>query len=169
MLANPRRKPAPPVEPRYRRAAQIVSDKVGTHLLKPIEFIPRELKLEVDPQGIVAVAQLLRDDPEIHCELLTNVSGVDMRDHVQVVYQLHSLVNGLTVQLRVRLDREKPVVPSLMPVYPSANWLERETYDMMGVQFSGHPDLRRIMLDDDFDGHPQRKDFVPPAYRGRES
>jgi NADH/F420H2 dehydrogenase subunit C len=140
---------------------------VGAQLAAPIVFEPRLMKLEVDPAGILEVAQVVRDAPELDCNLLTLVSGVDMGDHIAVVYHLHSLGNGLSVQMRVRLDRDNPVVDSLVSLWPAANWLERETYDLVGVQFAGHPDPRRIMLDDDFVGHPLRKDFLPPAYRNR--
>lgn len=167
MLTNLRRRPPAPVPSRYRLAAKALEDAVGQYLAAPIVFEPRLMKLEVVPEGILAVGQALRDLPELNFDLLTLVSGVDMRDHVAVVYHLHSLANGLTAQVRVRLDHAHPTVDSLVSVWPSANWLERETYDLVGVVFTGHPDLRRIMLDDDFVGHPLRKDFLPPAYRGR--
>lgn len=167
MLANARRRPPAPVEPKYRLAAQAIQDKVGRHLAAPVAFEPRLMKLEVEPAGLIEVAQVLRDAAELDCNLLTLVSGVDMRDHIAVVYHMHSLANGLSVQMRVKLDHANPRVDSVVSLWPGANWLERETYDMLGVQFAGHPDPRRIMLDDDFAGFPLRKDFLPPAYRQR--
>ncbi len=167
MLVSVRRRPPTPIAPAFRRAAELINAKAGQYLLAPIAFLPRALGLEVDPAGLREVARLLRDEPEIACDMLSCVSGTDMLDHIQVVYHLHSLPNGLTIQMRVHLDKEKPVVDSLVPVWPGADWLERETYDLLGVEFKGHPDLRRILLSDDFVGHPLRKDYLPPAYQGR--
>ncbi len=165
MVLNVRRKPAAPPAPRYRQAAETISGKYGQHLVGPIAFEERALKLEADPAGLRELALALRDDPALGFNYLSCVSGVDMKDHIQVVYHVHSLANVLTAQLRVKLDRDNPVVDSLVPVWPGANWLERETYDLVGVQFAGHPDPRRILTDDDFVGHPLRKDYLPPAYR----
>jgi len=168
MLQTVRRRPPAPPAPQYRRAVEIVNAKVGQYLTSPVTFPPRAMAFDVDPAGLVEVARLLRDEPEIGCNFLSCVSGVDMGDHIQVVYHCHSLPNVITVQLRVRLDREKPQVDSLVSVWPGANWQEREVYDLLGVHFASHPDLRRILLDDDFVGHPLRKDYLPPAYRGRD-
>src|SRR5262249_45101883 len=77
------------------------------------------------------------------------------------VYHLRSLTRGQLLQIKVRLDHEKPEVDSVVSVWPTANWLERETYDMYGVRYVGHPDLRRMLLDDDFEGHPLLKSFQP--------
>lgn len=169
MLGTVRGRPPAPPEPQYRRAAEAINAKVGQFLVGPVNFLPRALAFDVDPAAIREVARVLRDEPEIGCDFISCVSGVDMGDHMQVVYHCHSLWNVITVQMRVRLDREKPTVDSLVPIWPGANWLERETYDLLGVHFTGHPDLRRIMLSDDFVGHPLRKDYLPPAYQGRVS
>ncbi|MHB1131859.1 MAG: NADH-quinone oxidoreductase subunit C [Chloroflexota bacterium] len=165
MALNVRRRPPAPPAPRYLRAAAVIEEKAKQYLVGPLEIAPDCLKLEVDAEGLRALAQLLRDDPELGFNYLSCVSGVDMKDHMQVVYHLHALARVLTVQLRVRLDRDNPVVDSVVPVWPTANWLERETYDLLGIEFSGHPDPRRIFLDDDFVGHPLRRDFLAPAYR----
>lgn len=169
MLSNVRRRPPAAPAPRYQRAAELIVKEYGQYLVAPIAFEERALRLEVDPEGLLALARALRDDPKLGFNYLSCVSGVDMRDHVQVVYHCHSLANVLTAQLRVKLDRDKPEVDSVVPVWPGANWLERETYDLVGVHFTGHPDLRRIMMDEDFVGYPLRKDFLPPAYRQREA
>lgn len=169
MLMNVRRKPPTPPEPRYRRAAELIAAKYGQYLVGAINFQERMLGLTVEPEGLLALATALRDDPELGFNYLSCVSGVDMMDHIQVVYHCHSLANVLTAQLRVILDRDEPMVASVVPVWPGANWLERETYDLLGVRFQGHPDMRRIMMDEDFVGYPLRKDFLPPAYRQREA
>ena len=82
-----------------------------------------------------------------------------MVDHLESIYHFRSLRNNWLLQIRVKVPNDNPRVPSLVSVYPSANWLERETYDLFGIVFEGHPDLRRILLDDDFFGFPLRKSF----------
>jgi NADH:ubiquinone oxidoreductase subunit C len=84
-----------------------------------------------------------------------------MRDHLEVVYHLRSLSRNWLLQVKVKLEPEKPQVDSLVGVWTSANWLERETYDLFGMVFVGHPDLRRILLDDEFEGYPLLKSFHP--------
>jgi NADH/F420H2 dehydrogenase subunit C len=103
------------------------------------------------------VSRALRD--EIGFEMLTSVSGVDMIDHMEALYHFRSLQKNWLLQARVKVPNEAPQIVSLVSLYPSANWLERETYDLFGITFLGHPDLRRILLDDEFEGYPLRKDF----------
>jgi NADH/F420H2 dehydrogenase subunit C len=125
------------------------------------------LNLEVDRTHLVAVCRFLRD--QLNFDLLSCISGVDMLDHLETVYHLRSLTRGQLLQLKVRLDAEKPEVDSVVSVWPTANWLERETYDLFGIRFTGHPDLRRMLLDDDFEGYPLLKSFhqVPVTVKQR--
>ncbi len=115
------------------------------------------LSLDIDRTNLVAVCRFLRD--QLGFDLLSCISGVDMLDHLETVYHVRSIVRGQLLQLKVRLDHEKPEVDSVVSVWPTANWLERETYDMFGIKFAGHPDLRRMLLDDDFEGYPLLKSF----------
>jgi NADH/F420H2 dehydrogenase subunit C len=115
------------------------------------------LGIEVEATHLVAVCRFLRD--QLGFDLLSCISGVDMLDHLETVYHVRSLTRGQLLQIKVRLDHEKPEVSSVVSVWPTANWLERETYDMYGIRFSGHPDLRRMLLDDDFEGYPLLKSF----------
>jgi len=115
------------------------------------------LGLEVDSTNLVAVCRFLRD--QLGFDLLSCISGVDMLDHIETVYHVRSLTRGQLMQIKVRLDHEKPEVDSVVSVWPTANWLERETYDLYGIKFAGHPDLRRMLLDDDFVGYPLLKSF----------
>jgi NADH/F420H2 dehydrogenase subunit C len=115
--------------------------------------------IEVSAEQLLDVARLLRD--ALGFEMMTCVSGVDMIDHLESVYHFRSLRNNWLLQARVKLPAENPRVASLVSLYPSANWLERETYDLFGIVYEGHPDLRRILLDDDFFGHPLLKSFRP--------
>ncbi|MGH2507640.1 MAG: NADH-quinone oxidoreductase subunit C, partial [Ktedonobacteraceae bacterium] len=115
------------------------------------------LSLDIERTKLVAVCRFLRD--QLGFDLLSSISGVDMLDHLESVYHIRSLTRGQLLQLKVRLDHEKPEIESVVSVWPTANWLERETYDMYGIHFVGHPDLRRMLLDDDFEGYPLLKSF----------
>ncbi|BAS27663.1 NADH-quinone oxidoreductase subunit C [Limnochorda pilosa] len=119
------------------------------------------LEVEVEPGRLVEVATYLRDDPELRFDYLAMLSGVDrLEEGFEVVDHLTSLEKGLRLILRTRVPRSEPVCPSVTGVWPGADWHERETYDLMGVRFEGHPDLRRILLREDWEGHPLRKDYV---------
>jgi NADH/F420H2 dehydrogenase subunit C len=115
--------------------------------------------VEVERAALVPFCRALRD--ELGFEMLTSVSGVDMRDHLESVYHLRSLSRNWLLQVGVKLAPDRPEVDSLVGLWSSANWLERETYDLFGITYVGHPDLRRILLDDEFEGFPLLKSFHP--------
>jgi NADH-quinone oxidoreductase subunit C len=128
-----------------------------------------EVTIAVKPEDLVAVATALRDAPDLRFEELIDLCGVDYRDYggggwsgprFAVVYHLLSVTHNRRVRMRVfAADDELPVVDSVIGVWPSANWYEREAFDLFGIVFTGHPDLRRILTDYGFIGHPFRKDF----------
>jgi NADH-quinone oxidoreductase subunit C len=125
-----------------------------------------ELTLLAERERIAEVMTGLRDDPEFRFHLLIDLCGVDYPDRPRrfdVVYHLLSLTKNLRIRVKVQTDEEVPV-PSLVSVYPNANWYEREAFDLVGVLFDGHPDLRRILTDYGFTGHPLRKDFPMTGY-----
>lgn len=120
-----------------------------------------ELMLETSPGSILALLTFLRDDPRCLFKQLIDICGVDWPEREKrfdVVYNLLSLKNNQRIRIKVATDETTPV-PSAAPVYSSAGWFERETYDLYGVWFADHPDLRRILTDYGFEGHPLRKDF----------
>ena len=120
-----------------------------------------QLSVNVQPKAIVAVAQFLRDDPQLRYNFLENLCGVDYlgrSPRFEVVYHLLSLTNRHRVCLKVGLADPTPTVASLTPLWSTANYQEREAYDMLGIVFEGHPSLDRILMPDDWEGHPQRKD-----------
>ena len=122
-----------------------------------------ETTLVIRPADLVAVARLLRDDPDLAYAILMDCCGLDrlqlgQQPRFAVVYQLYSLRHNRSLRLLV-LVAEDEAVPSLTGIWPGVNWYEREVYDLFGVSFAGHPDLRRILMPDDFVGHPLRKDF----------
>jgi NADH-quinone oxidoreductase subunit C len=118
-----------------------------------------ELTLDIEPGEIVRVAKTLRD--EFAFSVLIDVCGVDWPQRAlrfDVVYHLLSLANNSRVRLKLQTDENTPV-PTITGIYPAANWFERETFDMYGVSFADHPDLRRLLTDYGFSGYPLRKDF----------
>jgi NADH-quinone oxidoreductase subunit C len=143
--------------------------------------------IEVSPDGIAEVCEYLRDDAELRLNMLNCVSGVDYFEadpkkaakagwepHTEVVYHLSSTIKKHTLVLKVILPRwkdgvegELPEVQSVSGVFSTANWHEREVFDLSGVRFTGHPNLRRILCPEDWVGHPLRKDYeMPLEYHG---
>lgn len=92
---------------------------------------------------------------------IQNYSGVDYQTHMEVVCHLYSFIRKERIAIRVKADREQPTFPSLTSLFPAANWNEREMYDLLGFHFEGHPNLTRILMPDDWEGHPLRKDYEP--------
>ncbi len=120
-----------------------------------------ELTLQAKAGEIVKVAQFLRDDPKCRFQSFTDLCGVDWPARAKrfdVVVHLLSPKRNLRVRIKVETDEDTPV-PSITGVFPGANWFEREAYDLYGILFTGHPELRRLLTDYGFDGHPLRKDF----------
>ena len=120
-----------------------------------------ELTIKVAAVDIVAVLTKLRDDPALQFEILIDIAGVDYparANRFEVVYHLLSPRKNLRIRVKLETN-DIDQVPSAIPAYPAANWYEREAYDFYGILFTGHPDLRRILTDYGFDGHPLRKDF----------
>jgi len=133
-----------------------------------------ELTFYVRRDQLPQVARTLRDDPQLAFELCTGVSGVHYPDELgrelHAVYHLVSITRNRRLRLEVIAPDADPHVPSLVDVYPTNNWHERETWDFFGIVFDGHPALTRIEMPDDWKGHPQRKDYplggIPVEYRG---
>ncbi|MGD1954873.1 MAG: NADH-quinone oxidoreductase subunit C [Sphingomonadales bacterium] len=120
-----------------------------------------ELTLVGRAEAIGKILRFLRDDPECLCKQLVDICGVDYparSKRFEVVYNLLSFQQNLRIRVKVEADADTPV-PSVVELFPSANWYEREAWDMYGIYFSDHPDLRRLLTDYGFSGHPLRKDF----------
>ncbi|WP_374120372.1 NADH-quinone oxidoreductase subunit C [Mesorhizobium onobrychidis] len=124
-------------------------------------FAYSELTISVEPHDLIEVVTFLRDDKNCQFISIIDVCGADYPSRAKrfdVVYHLLSPKQNIRIRIKVQAD-EETVVPSITGVYLGADWFERETYDLYGVLFSGHPDLRRILTDYGFEGHPLRKDF----------
>jgi len=143
---------------------QAIGDKVVAALpgaVNESKFLFGELTLTVDPVRIIDVLTFLRDDPGARFVSMIDISGADYPEREKrfdIVYHLLSPKMNRRIRLKVMTDEETPVA-SATEVYSGADWYEREIYDLFGVMFVGHPDLRRILTDYGFDGHPLRKDF----------
>lgn len=133
-----------------------------------------EITFHVRRDDLLAVARHLRDDPRLRFELCSGVSGVhypdDTGNELHAVYHLLSMTHNRRIRLEVSIPDADPHIPSLVGIYPTNDWHERETYDMFGIIFDGHPALARILMPDDWPGHPQRKDYplggIPVEYKG---
>jgi NADH-quinone oxidoreductase subunit C len=117
------------------------------------------------PAAIRAVCTFLKNDPELDFKILTTVTCVDRlalpenSPRFEVIYHLHSLKTGKRLRLKARLEADKPEIDSVQPVWKTANWWERMVWDMYGIKFAGHPNLKRLYMYEEFVGHPLRKDY----------
>ncbi|PPK69461.1 NADH-quinone oxidoreductase subunit C [Actinokineospora auranticolor] len=135
-----------------------------------------EITFYVRREHLLELCRLLRDETSLRFELCSSVSGVDygvdVPQRLHSVYHLTSMTYRRRIRLEVAVDVDDPHVPSVVEVYPTADWHERETWDMFGIVYDGHPALTRILMPDDWDGHPQRKDYplggIPVEYKGAE-
>ncbi len=153
---------------RLNKLQEDLRSVVGDRLAS-IDFALGEVTAVVAPDNLVQVMMLLRDHPDLNFAQLSDLCGVDYRDHAAaediprrfaVVYHLLSLEHNLRLRVRTFCaDDDFPVVDSIVAIWPAANWFEREAFDLFGIMFSGHPDLRRLLTDYGFVGHPFRKDF----------
>jgi NADH-quinone oxidoreductase subunit C len=143
--------------PALRRLLAALPDAVhGTHAHRG------DATVVVAAEQVDRVLGLLRDDPELCFEMLSDVTCVDHlgeEPRFEVVYHLYSVAKNHRVRVKARVSEARPELPSAVGLYPSADWMEREVWDLYGVRFRGHPDLRRILLYDGFEGHPLRKDY----------
>jgi NADH-quinone oxidoreductase subunit C len=148
------------MDERLTELGNIVAQWLGEDLLD--RTIARgELTIQVAPARIVDVVRFLRDDPRLQFWSFIDLCGVDYPQRAKrfdVVYHLLSPKQNARIRIKLETDETTPV-PSVVELFPAANWWEREAYDLYGILFSGHPDLRRILTDYGFDGHPLRKDF----------
>ncbi|HEV2297219.1 MAG TPA: NADH-quinone oxidoreductase subunit C [Candidatus Acidoferrales bacterium] len=136
-------------------AAEVVSFRGETTIV-----VPRE--------RLVGTAEFLKSDPELAFDFLSDITAVDrfpVEPRFEVNYHLTSLKNRARLRLKVKVTAKDAVIATVTTLWPTANWHEREIFDLMGVRFEGHPNLTRILMPDDWEGHPHRKDYPVEGYR----
>ena len=143
------------------REVEKVRERFG-EALKEVVYFRGEDTLVVAPESILEICRFLKEDPEMGFDLLVDVTGIHFLEReysYEVVYHLLSLARRRRLRLRVRLG-EAGEIDSVTSIWRGADWHEREAFDLVGIRFKGHPDLRRILMPEDFEGHPLRKDFA---------
>lgn len=141
-----------------------LTSKFGAEIVVGEELTGLQPALFITKSDLVRVCSFLRDEKDLYFDFLSNLTAVDYESHFTIVYHLNSLPYQHTLVLKVQLEGERsldalPEIPSVASVWQTADWHEREAFDLMGVYFDGHPDLRRILLPDDWEGYPLRKDY----------
>ena len=136
-----------------------VAERIGAAVPDAVEET-EEGWVRIRADKLVEVARFLHDNRELDARYLQSLSGLDRYDHFEVVYHLASLSHNHELVLKVRADHEQPEVPSVVSVWLGAHLQEREAYDLLGITFTDHPDLKRLFLWEGFPGHPLRKDFM---------
>jgi NADH-quinone oxidoreductase subunit C len=159
VLSTPR--PTIDLAPVRDALANTLGDRARVSLLHDM------IVVDVDAAHLVEVATIVRDDPATRCDLYSVNAGVDTGTELRSVTFVRGVETHVFVMLRTPCDSAEPHVPTLSSVWVGANWCERETYDMFGIVFDDHPDLRRIFLEESFPGHPMRKTFLPPRSDAR--
>ncbi len=161
----------------FDEAADKLTELLGADYAEVVESVVvefGELTFNVRREHLVRFVQLLRDDPDLRFEMCPSVSGVhwlgDAGRELHSVYHFLSITHSRRLRVETTCPTTDPHVPSITSVYPTADWHERETYDFFGIIYDGHPGLTRIMMPDDWHGHPQRKDYplggIPVEYKG---
>jgi NADH-quinone oxidoreductase subunit C len=151
-------------DPRLERIVKCIEEFVGEQAIEEAYInekgggIPT---LVIRSEHWLETAKIVKQNPELSLHYLRSMSGVDYEKYLEVVYHFINLTTKLELCVKVRTDRVHPAVPSLTSLWQTADWNEREIYDLFGIDFPGHPNLTRIMLPDDWEGHPLRKDYEP--------
>ena len=141
-------------------AVAVAVESFDAEALAHARYERGELTLEIAPAKIVSVCEFLKSDQKfIRLSTVTAVDRYPAEPRFEVVYHLHSIERNERLRLKCRLPGAGPVIESVTSVWRSANWYEREVFDLFGIHFINHPDLRRIMMPDDWEGHPLRKDY----------
>ncbi len=147
-----------------------LKDKFAAEIIDVSDFRD-QVSVSVKPERIIDICRYLHDDPELYMDYLVDLCGVDYPDRkyrFEVVYNLYSIKHKHRIMLKALIKEKDPNVDSVVPIWVGADWLERETCDMYGIVFNGHPDLRRILMPEDWEGYPLRKDYPLKGPEGYE-
>ncbi|MDH4161768.1 MAG: NADH-quinone oxidoreductase subunit C [Nitrospirota bacterium] len=148
----------------------LISAKLGASVRSMEAMKNNDLMVVLDLKDFIASLGTLKNDPALGFSTLMNHLGVDYGDRMAVIYNLYSQVHRAKITVRVFLDRKQPEIPSLERAFPGIGWYERETFDLLGIRFTGHSNMKRLLLPEDWEGYPLRKDYVyPTSYNGIET
>jgi NADH-quinone oxidoreductase subunit C len=153
-----------PNQPRLDRIVQLIKEHVADNAVAEAVINERDRHiptLTIQNEHWAAVARFVNSNEELQLNYLSNLSGVDYETYMETVYYIGSLTTKHDYCFKVKTNREAPSIPSVTPIWSTADWNEREAFDLLGIEYPGHPDLRRIMMPDDWVGHPLRKDYEP--------
>jgi NADH-quinone oxidoreductase subunit C len=153
-----------PNQPYLDKYVKVIEEHLGKDVLENayINKLSKDVPtLVVKKDTYYKVAQFLKYNEQLGFDYLSELHGTDFQTHMEVYVHLYSYKNHQSVALKVKIDRDDPVIDSLVPLWPGANWPECEAYDLLGIRFNGHPNLIRILLGENWIGHPLRKDYEP--------
>jgi NADH-quinone oxidoreductase subunit C len=156
--------PPSPKQPVVDGYAKLISEKISPEAVESAfinqtnDHLPT---LSIKKEFWVQVAELFKNHSDLAFDYMQNYSGVDYETYLEIVVHLYSMSRGERVCFKVKSDREVAKLPTITHLWEAANWNEREIYDLLGIEFTGHPDMRRMFLPEDWVGHPLRKDYVP--------
>ncbi len=145
----------------------LLIEKFGEGIVLSENSFYTQSQLQISPEKIVEVCFFLRDTDQLYFDYMTCLTGMDNgpeKKTMEVLYHLYSIPYNHSIVLRVETNRENPEVPTISNIWRTADWHEREAYDMFGIKFTNHPDLRRILLPADWEGFPLRKDYLEQEY-----
>lgn len=146
---------------------ELLGEKLGRFIVKADKMHNNDLLLLIKKEDLLSVMGILKNDSEMRFNCLMNHLGVDYTESFAVIYNLYSFKLKKKVTVKAYVERENPEVDSVESVFKGINWFERETYDLLGIQFRGHSNLKRLLLPSDWEGHPLRKDYAyPEEYNG---
>lgn len=151
--------------PDFHDVVSVISGACGLNVVTDEATTPKTVVVEA--HHILKVCTTLQADPSCYFDMLSCLTGLDNGPEtgtMEVIYNLYSVPFNTHLMLRVVIPRDNPELPSIIPVYKTADWHEREAFDLFGIRFTGHPDLRRILLPGDWEGHPLRKDYKHQEY-----
>ena len=143
-----------------RKALEMIAKKSKEAGIKAgLELVFGQVDATIDAVDIVAMCKLLKQDKDLSFEYIRSITGSDLEDRFEIVYSLYSFIRGWSVNIKVRLEHEKPSIDSIIGVYRGADWFEREIWEMLGIDIKGHQDLKPLLLVGDEDFYPLRKSY----------
>lgn len=152
---------------KFDKIITVLTNQFGEDSILSKDTTSTPESIRIEPSKLLEVMGFLQADERLYFDSLSCLTAVDNgveSDSIELIYNLYSIPYDHHLMVKVMLDRASPSVDSLVPLWKTADWHEREAYDLMGINFNGHPDLRRILMPADWDGHPLRKDYEEQTY-----